>query len=392
MKTIIILSHVGFDNSPYCNYTHWHARELAKQGYRVIVLAAIHWIPILSRFQKYKQKFMKRKKNKDRVQIIDGVEVIYKKVFSVSNLLYNSKINLNGILYYNGFKNTIKKILKENDTVLIDAHTFKVEGYVAYRLKKKYPNIMTTVTLHGTSFFRNINTKNGIKAIQNIFSVVDKAVCVSNKIRRIIEDLGVKNTEIIYNGINQHEFEKVDKQQYKNQITTVGSLIPRKKVDVTINVIANLLKKYPELQLNIVGIGTEREKLSEMVKTLELENNVTFKNQITNQEVLNLMNRSYIFILPSIAEGFGIVYAEAMKAGCITIGTKNEGIDGFIINGENGFLVNPDVKEITELIEDIYENKYNLENIRKNAYKAVENLTWEQNAKNYLKLIKSNNE
>ena len=295
-------------------------------------------------------------------------------------------------MYYNGFKNTIKKILNENDTVLIDAHTFKVEGYVAYRLKKKYPNIMTTVTLHGTSFFRNINTKNGIKAIQNIFSVVDKAVCVSNKIRRIIEDLGVKNTEIIYNGINQHEFEKVDKQQYKNQITTVGSLIPRKKVDVTINVIANLLKKYPELQLNIVGIGTEREKLGEMVKTLELENNVTFKNQITNQEVLDLMNRSYIFILPSIAEGFGIVYAEAMKAGCITIGTKNEGIDGFIINGENGFLVNPDVKEITELIEDIYEDKYNLENIRKNAYKAVENLTWEQNAKNYLKLIKSNNE
>lgn len=389
MKTIIILSHVGFDNSPYCNYTHWHARELVKQGYRVIVLAAIHWIPILSRFQKYKQKFMKQNKNKEKVQIIDGVEVIYKKVLSVSNFLYDSKINLNGMLYYNGFKNTIKKILKENDTVLIDAHTFKVEGYVAYRLKKKYPNIMTTVTLHGTSFFRNINTKNGIKSIQKIFNVVDKAICVSNKIKRITKELGVKNTEVIYNGINQHKFEKIDKQQYKNQITTVGSLIPRKKVDITINVFSNLIKKHPNLKLNIVGIGSEKEKLDEIVKTLKLENNVEFKGQITNQEVLDLMNKSYIFILPSVAEGFGIVYAEAMKAGCITIGTKNEGIDGFIINGENGFLVNPDKKEITELIEEIYENKYNVENIRRNAYKAVENLTWEQNAKGYLKLIKN---
>ena len=100
------------------------------------------------------------------------------------------------------------------------------------------------------------------------------------------------------------------------------------------------------------------------------------------------MGKSEIFLMPSSPEGFGIVYAEAMHNKCITIGTKNEGIDGFIINGKNGFLVNTDEEEITNLIDKIYKNEYNLQNIRDNAYKTVEKLTWEQNAKNYLKLLK----
>ena len=381
-KTIVILSHVTFDDSPYCRFVHDHARELAKQGYRVVVLAAIHWLPILSCFQKYKQKFMRQ--NRKRVQTIDGVEVIYKKVLSVSNLLYNSKINLNGILYYFGVKNIIKKILKENDTVLIDAHTFKVEGYVAKKIKQKY-GIFTTVTLHGTSFERNLKTKNGRKAIKDVFNAVDYAVCVSNKIQKSLIELNIKNSVVIYNGINMKS--KIQKKQ-KFSIISAGNMIKSKNFDVTIKVVKDLSEIYKDIHLTIVGEGAEREKLEELVKKLKLEDTVDFTGYLNNDDVLDYMGKSEIFLMPSSPEGFGIVYAEAMHNKCITIGTKNEGIDGFIINGKNGFLVNTDEEEITNLIDKIYKNEYNLQNIRDNAYKTVEKLTWEQNAKNYLKLLK----
>lgn len=381
-KTIVILSHVTFDDSPYCRFVHDHARELAKQGYRVVVLAAIHWLPILSCFQKYKQKFMRQ--NRKRVQTIDGVEVIYKKVLSVSNLLYNSKINLNGILYYFGVKNIIKKILKENDTVLIDAHTFKVEGYVAKKIKQKY-GIFTTVTLHGTSFERNLKTKNGRKAIKDVFNAVDYAVCVSNKIQKSLIELNIKNSVVIYNGINMKS--KIQKKQ-KFSIISAGNMIKSKNFDITIKVVKDLSEIYKDIHLTIVGEGAEREKLEELVKKLKLEDTVDFTGYLNNDDVLDYMGKSEIFLMPSSPEGFGIVYAEAMHNKCITIGTKNEGIDGFIINGKNGFLVNTDEEEITNLIDKIYKNEYNLQNIRDNAYKTVEKLTWEQNAKNYLKLLK----
>ena len=113
MKTVVILTHVTFDNSPYCIYVHEHAKALAKQGYRVIVFATIHWFPLLSHFQKYKKDFMKKIKGKKKYQVIDGVEVIYKKSTSFSNFLYNTNINLNGMFYYHSIKHYFKRIYKK---------------------------------------------------------------------------------------------------------------------------------------------------------------------------------------------------------------------------------------------------------------------------------------
>ena len=388
MKTVVILTHVTFDNSPYCIFVHEHAKALVEQGYRVIVFAIIHWFPLLSHFQKYKKDFMKRIKGKNKHQVIDGVEVIYKKATSFSNLLYNTNINLNGMSYYCSIKRLFKKIYKTENVIWIDAHTFKIEGYVANKLKKKYKNITTTVTLHGTSFFKNTNTPTGIASIRKILNGVDYSVCVSNKIEKIAQKNGVNNTQVIYNGIQAHEFEQVNKEDYKYNIITVGSLIPRKKHDITINAIGQLVKKYPQIKLNIIGFGGEIEKLKTVVQENNLSQNVCFKGQMTNEEVQDLMNKSYIFLLPSINEGFGIVYAEAMKARCITIGTIGEGIDGFIINGENGFLVNADINEIKNLIIDIYDGKYDLNKIRTNAYNDSKELTWKNNIQKYLILIK----
>lgn len=387
MKTVVILTHVTFDNSPYCIYVHEHAKALVKQGYRVIVFAIIHWFPILSHFQKYKKKFMKKMHGEKKSRIIDGVEVIYKKAMSFSNFLYDTKINLNGMSYYHSIKHCFKKIYKKENIVLIDAHTFKVEGYVAYKLKRKYQNLNTVVTLHGTSFSRNTKTKEGIKSIKKILNGVDYSICVSNKIEREAKKIGVNNTRIIYNGINEQKLEEVNKDDYKYNIISVGSLSLNKKHDITINAISELSKKYPQIKLNIVGTGSEIDNLKNLVKEKKLDNVVCFRGQISNEEVQKLMSESYIFVLPSVNEGFGIVYAEAMKAKCVTIGTKNEGIDGFIKNGVNGFLVNPNVDEIVELIENIYNNKYDIVAIRKEALKDVEQLTWKNNAKKYLKII-----
>ena len=77
--------------------------------------------------------------------------------------------------------------------------------------------------------------------------------------------------------------------------------------------------------------------------------------------------------------------------GCITIGTKTEGIDGFIKDKENGFLVNPNVKEIVQLIDEIYLKKYNIQEIRKRACQDAQKLTWENNAKQYIEVMKKNN-
>ena len=385
-KTIVILSHVVFDDSPYCSFVHNHAKALVKLGYKVIVFASIPWFPVLSNFQKYKKNFMNRIKN-NYVQTVDGVQIIYKKTLSFSNFLYDSSINLNGIFYYKSFKKIFSQIEKDDDIEFIDAHTYKIEGYVAYRLKKNYPDIKTTITLHGTSFERNTKTKNGIKSIKKIFGKVDYAVCVSYKFKKILESFGVYNSKVIFNGISQCDLKQLEKNQFKNELICVGRLDKNKRVDIIIKAFSSLKKIYPDLKLKIIGEGEEKNNLENLVKTLNLNDSVVFKGIMKNEDVLKEMSKSFIFVLLSINEGFGIVYIEAMNAGCITIGTKKEGIDGFIINGKNGFLVNSNIDECIKIIDDIYSNKYDLEKIREEAKQDVKVLTWEKNAEEYIKLI-----
>ena len=386
MKTIIILSHVGFDNSPYCNYVHWHARELVKQGYNVVVFAIIPWLPVISHFQKRKKVFMKRLKEEDKVQTVDGVKIIYLRAWSFSNILYNSSININGICYYHKIKKEFDRIYEKEDVVMIDAHTFKTEGYAAYRLKKKYPNVFTTVTLHGTSFVRNINNKNGKKMIKKIFQRVDMAICVSPKLKKMLSQLEVNNSKIIYNGINKYDIPKNEKERDVT-IITVGNLIKQKNIDLVIKTFKEINEKTNQHKMIVIGKGYEENNLKSLVKELNLEKSIEFMGRIPNIEVYKLMQRSKIFILPSVNEGFGIVYIEAMLNGCITIGTKNEGIDGLIIDGENGFLVYPELDSIKKKVIYILENENQLNSVIENGKEKASMLTWENNAKKYIMLL-----
>lgn len=383
-KTIIILSHVGFDNTPYCSYVHSHAKALVKAGYNVIVLAGLRWFPFVEIFKKSRRKHYKEMKGK---KTIDGVNIIYFKTLSVSNFLKDSKININGIFYYLAIKRKVKKIIRSNNVIFIDAHTLKIEGYVASKLKRKYKNIFTTVTCHGTSYYNAYRTDNGKNLIKRIAHELDYIVCVSEKFKRELNLIDVKNVKVIYNGINfwKNNTDKNNKNKYG--IVTLGSLKKRKNIDIVIKAFSELYKQNKEMRLTIIGEGVLKNKLKDMCKELGIENVVRFEGTIQNEQVYKILQENNIFVLPSVREGFGICYAEAMYNNCITIATKGEGIDGFIKNGENGFLIEPNSDDIVKIIKNILEEKYDIEKIRAKGEEQAKKLTWEKNALEYMKLI-----
>jgi len=86
-----------------------------------------------------------------------------------------------------------------------------------------------------------------------------------------------------------------------------------------------------------------------------------------------------------------LVYLEALAAGCIVIGSKGEGIDGIIVNGENGFLVSPgNVNELKQrLIEFVSLNDGQYHEMMKNSHATIINLTDKETANRYLLEVKS---
>ena len=100
------------------------------------------------------------------------------------------------------------------------------------------------------------------------------------------------------------------------------------------------------------------------------------------------MRENDIFVLPSVGETFGMVYLEAMASGCITVCTKDDGVDGIIKNGENGFLVEPNSNSVKETLLNIKNMDIkSLNALRNNSFSTIENYTSAICAERYLQQI-----
>lgn len=177
------------------------------------------------------------------------------------------------------------------------------------------------------------------------------------------------------------------------KVLTCANLIKRKNIDKLILAINDL----EGFELKIIGDGKELNRLKSLALRLLREkvaesqmmgnNKITFLGRLPHKKVLEEMRKADIFILPSVDETFGMVYLEAMASGCITVCTKNDGIDGIIKNGENGFLTEPTVEGIQRTLLRI-QNHPNLKQIIKNNFETVKEYSSQNCAKNYMEFIK----
>ena len=135
-------------------------------------------------------------------------------------------------------------------------------------------------------------------------------------------------------------------------------------------------------ELTVIGKGTDCKKLR------KINPDANFKGYQPHEKVIEEMKKSDIFILPSVGETFGIVYLEAMASGCITIGTKDDGIDGIIRDGENGFLTLPIATEIRKILLNIKNmDDDRLKVLSYNSFTTIKQFTKKKVCAEYLQQI-----
>lgn len=124
-------------------------------------------------------------------------------------------------------------------------------------------------------------------------------------------------------------------------ILSVGRLDPQKDHKTLIKAFATIATDYPEWDVRIMGDGTLRGCLEELIKKLDLENRVFLPG--TTTDISSEYQKAHIFALPSLYESFGLATAEAMAHGLPVIGFADcPGTNELITNGENGLLLEGD--------------------------------------------------
>jgi len=186
--------------------------------------------------------------------------------------------------------------------------------------------------------------------------------------------------------IQEKKWDKLGKDTLN--ILYVGALIKQKGVEEIINALENLNQSI-EYKFDIIGDGKEKKRLQKLVKEYSMDNKVFFWGQCNSEFVHEKMEQCDVFIMISKHETLGLVYLEAMSHGCITIGSKDEGIDGIIIDGFNGYLVEAlNSCELNKCINELLATPSGeLCRISKEAMNTARKYNEEDMSEYYLKII-----
>jgi len=180
------------------------------------------------------------------------------------------------------------------------------------------------------------------RAIIRTLRSADCAVYLSEALRRsAVELAGPHRSRVIPLGIGTHAAPP-EAPPRGFTVCTVGTLIPRKRVDQMIRVFARLAPERPDARLVIVGEGPERRALELMIHRLGMADKIELTGRLDARAVQERMARASVMALTSVRESLGAVYLEAMSLGVPALGTRGEGIEEHIEHSVSGILVPPD--------------------------------------------------
>jgi len=178
-------------------------------------------------------------------------------------------------------------------------------------------------------------------------------------------------------GIDTDHFSPVDASDLRNElglaqkkvIVSVGRLVHRKGQDVLIEAMPTILQSIPDAHILMIGQGPYRSYLENRVKSLGIQESITFIGRIGYQELPRYLCVGDLFVMPSRSrlaglevEGLGIVYLEASACGLPVIAGNSGGAPDAVLTSETGLVVDgtnaADVSAaVIELLKDPMRSK-----------------------------------
>jgi glycosyltransferase involved in cell wall biosynthesis len=199
----------------------------------------------------------------------------------------------------------------------------------------------------------------------------------------------MENIQVIPNGIDCNIFCPLPHILSKKNrlITTASADVPLKGLDFSLEAIARLKLEYPDIHLMVIGSPRKEGHTERLLKKLELENHVSFRTNLTKEEITQEYAQSKAAIVSSLYEGFGFPVGEAMACATPLVATNVASIPE--ITGSFAQLIKAEnADEIYKGIKNIFQNpqKYKIQ-AELGREHIIENFNWINIGRAYEKLL-----
>lgn len=311
----------------------------------VTVVAPQPWFPLQGLLRYWKSHFRPGSPLYENQQ---GVDVFHPRFFCVPAFAKG----LDGLFMALGSYFLVRRLMREKQLQLIDAHFAYPDGYAAILLGKwlKFPVI---ITLRGTEVpvSRYPARRRQILAALRRASAV---IAVADSLRQHVAGLGFpeERVSVIGNGVDTGKFYPVDRFQARRKldinadvkvIISVGGLVERKGHHRVLEVLPALRERFPGLVYLIVGgasaEGDWRVRLERRVGELGLQDAVRFMGVLSQEELKVPLSAANLFVLPTQNEGWANVFLEAMACGLPVVTTDVGGNREVVCSSDIGVVI-----------------------------------------------------
>lgn len=272
-------------------------------------------------------------------------------------------------------KKVIKYLKQNQDFDLVHAHYLLPDGYIAYKIYKNYgiPYVLTFRN-QDKQYLELISLKN--PDYNKAKKIITSAKCVLTPnlgYKSFVEDRFNVKCQLVPHGIHSSLIENKVYEKLNDGviITTVGEAILSKNIEWVIQAFLGY-NGTQNIKLDIIGDGPILTKLKNIAGD---EKRITFLGRIPHKEVIEKMQKSDIFALPSCKETFGMVYLEAASTYNAIIAFKGEGVWGIFKENEEALFCD-DYTTFKKHFFCLINNNYLIKNLQKNAYSKVLKLQW----------------
>lgn len=193
---------------------------------------------------------------------------------------------------------------------------------------------------------------------------------------------------VTYLGVDHDLFKPRKAEPEKNIIGYVGALGKRKNVGLIIRAFYKLTKNMNvKAKLYILGRGPQKQSLIELVRRLNIGDDVKFFDFIPESGMPGFYSRLKLFVLPSLAEGFGLPIVEAMACGTPVITSNISSMPE--ISGGAAVTINPySVDELAEAMNEVLSDDSYRRSVIKKGLKRADFFDWKKTAKQTFSVYK----
>lgn len=212
-----------------------------------------------------------------------------------------------------------------------------------------------------------------IESAMNCDKMISVDTNTANWFQTIDYELGNQKIKVIPNYVNTKEFKEDNnfKKSGKIVITYPRRLYEPRGMYLLLDIVDDLFKKYDNVEIHFVGKGFDEDVNKIKAKMAKYPDRL-FCYSKEPEKMHEVYKMSDISLVPTLySEGTSLSCLEALSTGNIVVCTRIGGLTDLIINGLNGYLVEPDKNSVLETLENIIDNIDKQGKIRKNAVETA---------------------